>query len=254
MAWFDNMKRKRDKEDEIPPELRDKTAEEVVAALKESAELKTKVTTLETERVTERAQVATMSSEFDKVKQRLVTAEANLNKQNNNNNNQRTEEPIDWNLDPEGAFNRSIKPLVDTTIQNSSMSARLLTIQTLDNSDAVSPTDNKTMDGRLFRVWESEINAEAAKYPAASMMQPQTWLGLYYLVKGRHADELANPEVRKKKYNFIEPASQGGPPPPPKVKDGVESLTDQEKHVADKMGVSYENYAKRKSKMQFVQG
>lgn len=251
MPWFDRMKRK-EKEDELPSELKDKTVEEVVAALKTAEETKTRITTLEAERVKEREQVAALSSEFNNVKAKLASTEANLNKQQNP---PRQEEPADWLTDPEGAFRQQITPLVNATVQNSKMSARMLAIQSLDSEDTVSPTDAKTMNGRLFRVWESEINAEAEKYPVASMGSPQNWIGLFYLVKGRHADELANPEMRKKKYNFVESASQGAPPPPAeKKKDGVESLTDQEKHVADKMGVSHENYAKRKQKMQFVQG
>jgi phage I-like protein len=244
------MKRK-EKEDELPPELKDKTAEEVIQALKDSTDTKKKLETLEAERAKEREQVTVLSSEFDKVKARLMTAEANLNKRDNP---PRQEEPADWNLEPEKAFKQAVQPLVDITVQNSSMSARLLAIQNLDNEDTVSPTDAKTMNGRLFRVWEGEINEEAKKYPASSMMQPQAWLGIYYLVKGRHADELANPETRKKKYNFVESASQPVVRQEEKKKDGVESLTDQEKHVADKMGVSYENYAKRKKSMQFIGG
>src|SRR4030088_3565372 len=103
------MKR-REKEDDLPKELEGKTAEEVVAALKLAEDNKKKLETLEAERVAERAQVTTLSSEFDKVKQRLVTAEANLNKQQNPPNK---EEPADWNLEPEKAFRQQVAPLVD---------------------------------------------------------------------------------------------------------------------------------------------
>lgn len=249
MPWFDKMKRKEEKENELPPELRDKTMEEVAQTLRDAAETKTKLAALETERVKEREQVAALGSEFDKVKQRLVAAEANLNKRENP---PKSEEPADWDLEPAKAARQTMEPLVNLTISNAAMTARILALQTLDNEDMSSPADSKSMNGRLFRAWEQEINEESKKYNVAAMGQPQAWLGIYYLVKGRHADELANPETRKKKYNFVESASQGGPPPKEKEKDGVEALTDQEKHVADKMKVSYENYAKRKKSMQFV--
>lgn len=250
MAWFDRMK-KREKEDELPKELEGKTAEEVVALLKTAEENKTKLATLEADRVKEREQVAALSSNFDQVKAKLASTEANLNKLQNP---ERKEEPADWNIDPEKAFQQNVAPLVNVVVQNASMSARLLAVQSLDNEDTVSPTDARTMNGRLFRAWEAEINEEAKKYPVASMGQPQSWIGIYYLVKGRHADELANPETRKKKYNFVESAAQGSPPQKEKEKEGVEALTDQEKHVADKMHVSYENYAKRKKAMHIIQG
>jgi hypothetical protein len=243
--WF------KKKDEELPPELKDKTPEQVVQELKDAAAAKVEAAQLKAERETEKAQVATMTNSFNDVKNRLAAAEANLNKRQNP---EQREEPADWNIDPEKAFQQQIQPLVNATVQNSMMSSRLLAIQSLDSEDAVSPADNKTINGRLFRTWEAEINAEAAKYPASAMSQPDRWLGIFYLVKGRHADELANPETRKKKYNFVESATQGAPLQPEKKKTGVEALTDQEKHVADKMGVSYENYAKRKEKMQFVQG
>lgn len=251
MPWFDRMKRK-GQEPELPAELKDKTAEEVVLALQDAADTKKKLTELTAERTKEREQVTVLSSEFDKVKQKLAESDAARTRQQQQQQHQ--EEPADFLTDPEKAVDQRVAPYANLTISNAAMTARILALQNLDNEDMVSPSDAKSMNGRLFRAWEAEINDEAKKYPAVSMGQPQAWLGIYYLVKGRHADELANPDIRKKKYNFVESAAQGTPPPEPKPKDGVESLTDQEKHVADKMGVSYENYAKRKKGMQFVQG
>ncbi len=243
--WF---KKQKVEDDDLPAELKGKTPEEVVRYIKVAEELGEEVKKLRGERETEKTQVATLSSQFDQVKAKLAATEANLNRVQNP---PRQEDPIDWNIDPEGAFKQNIQPLVNVTMNNAAMSARLLAQQSLDSEDSVSPQDAKTMNGRLFRVWESEINEEAKKYPASSMGTPQTWVGLFYLVKGRHADELANPETRKKKYNFVESGS-APPPAAPKPKDGVESLTDQEKHVADRMGVSHENYAKRKKGMTIV--
>jgi hypothetical protein len=250
MAWFDRMKKK-EKEEDLPKELEGKTIEEVVRYIKVAEELGAKVTTLQAERDAEKTAVATMSNQFQEVKNKLAATEANLNKLQNPPNR---EEPADFLTDPEKAIDQRMAPLLAVTVNNASLTARLLAVQTLDNEDMVSPTDARTMNGRLFRAWEAEIQSEAAKYPAGSMAQPQNWIGLFYMVKGRHSDELSNPETRKKKYNFIESASQSAPPSPPAPKDGAESLTDQEKHVADKMHVSYGDYAKRKKGMQFIGG
>jgi hypothetical protein len=86
------------------------------------------------------------------------------------------------------------------------------------------------------------------------MTSPQAWIGIFYYLKGLHSDELRDPETRKKKYNFIEPSASQATPEDKKPKSPEEELTPAEKHVADKMGVTYENYAKRKKAMQFVQG
>jgi hypothetical protein len=240
------------KEEDIPPELKDKTPQEVAEALKKARELEGKVTTLEAERVREKEAVVTMNTEFDKVKQRLEATELKLRGNQNQNQNQNQEELADFTLEPDKALNQRIAPLANLTVNSAFMTARLLCQQMLDNQDMASPQDNKTMDGRLFRAWEGEINELSKKYQPAQLTTPDAWLGIFYYVKGKHAHELANPAERKKKYGFLEPASQGAPPPPPDKKNGVEGLTEQEKHVADKMHVSYENYAKRKEKMQIL--
>jgi hypothetical protein len=243
--WF------KKKDEELPPELKDKTPEEMVRYIKVAEELGEKVKTLTEERAQEKEQVVALSSQFDQVKQKLASTEANLNKLQNP---PRTEEPADFLTEPEKAVDQRVAPLANLTVQNAFMTARILAQQTLDNQDMASPLDAKTMDGRLYRAWEGEINAEAAKYPQSSMIRPDNWIGIYYLVKGRHADELANPEKRKKNYNFLESGSQQVHHQEEKKKDGVEALTDQQKHVADKMGVSYENYAKRLKGMTIIPG
>jgi hypothetical protein len=255
MPWFDKVKKEeaaRQLLEAIPPEMRDKTPEEIAAALKEHQELKNKVTTLETERAAERTAVATLNTQFNEVKQRMEAAELKARSNQNQNQNQNQEEPADFTLEPEKALNQRIAPLANLTVNSAFMTARLLCQQMLDNQDMASPQDNKTMDGRLFRAWEGEINELSKKYQPAQLTTPDAWLGIFYYVKGKHAHELANPTERKKKYGFLEPASQGAAPPPPDKKNGVEGLTEQEKHVADKMHVSYENYAKRKEKMQIL--
>src|SRR5208282_3514491 len=114
---------------------------------------------------------------------------------------------------------------------------------------------NKQMDGRLFAMWAGEIDQECRKYQAIQLGNVNAWLGIFYYLKGVHADELRDPEVRKKKYNFLESAAstsavQGQDDG--KDKPASDQLTDQEKHIADKMHVTYENYLARKKKMQFV--
>ena len=110
------------------------------------------------------------------------------------------------------------------------------------------------MDGRLFRAWESEINAESKKYQAMQLTSPNAWVGIFYYLKGLHADELRDPETRKKKYNFMEPSSSSVVvnKEDDDKKSANEQLTPQELHVAEKMGVSPENYLKRKKSMTMV--
>ena len=122
-------------------------------------------------------------------------------------------------------------------VNTAAMTARMLAQQQLNNQDMASPADARSMDGRLFQAWSADIDAEAKKYPQIQLATPQAWLGIFYYLKGTRADDLANPEIRKKKYgNFLESGvSSVAPRSEPEKKD---ELTDAEKHVADKMKVS----------------
>ena len=242
---IDKMGKK--KEEELPPELQGKTAEEIAASLKESADLKAKLTKLEDERSQEKVVVTGLQSEFNTMKERLAAAELKANPPK-----PRVEEEVaNFVEDPDKAFSQRVAPVATIAIQGAAQTARIIAQQQLDNMDLGS--NGKTMDGRLFRVWSNEIDQQATKYQAIQLGDPKAWLGIFYYIKGLKADELRDPEERKKKYNFLEPANTSiTPPPDGKKKDGVEALTDQEKHVADRMKVSYENYAKRKKSMQFV--
>jgi hypothetical protein len=246
MSWYDKLKKK---EEELPEELEGKSVEDIVTGLKKARELETTVTTLKAEREIEKTAVATLNDQFDLVKTKLADLEAKAKPQNPLQN----EPPADWITEPERAFAQGVAPIAGLAIEGSVMTARLLAVQQLDNMDINSPEAAKSMDGRLFRAWESEILEQAKRYQKTQLISPDAWLGIYWFIKGKHSDELRSQDVRKKKYQFLEPAAPGAGAPLSEKKTGVEALTDQEKHVADKMGVKHEDYAKRKAAMQFVQ-
>ena len=243
MAWLDRINAKKDK---VPAMFQDKSEDDILKMMADAANDKAKVTELEGKIVAQEQEQDRFKTQFEEVKTRLVAAEANRNTPS-----PKKEEEHDFIEHPNEAFNERIAPTQNLAVQTAAVTSRMLAQQQLLNADAVS--GGQLMDGRLFQAWQSEIDIEAKKYPVVTLLKPEAWIGIFYYLKGIHADELRDPEIRKKKYNFLESATPpGGQPPPPQKKDGVEALTDQEKHVADKMGVSYENYAKRKATMQFA--
>jgi len=241
MPWFDRLKKR---EEALPKELEGKSLEDVVGAFKKVGELEGKVTQLSNERTQEREAVQALNTQFQDIKAKLASVEANRNSPTP----AAPEERANFIEDGDTAFNQRAKPIVDVALQSAVMTSKILAQQQLDNADMSS--GGKSMDGRYFRAWDSEISDYAKRVSLPQMATPQAWINIYFLVKGRHSDEINDPEARKKKYNFVESATSSAAPPPPPSKTGVESLTDQEKHVADRMGVSYENYAKRKAQMQ----
>jgi len=246
MGWLDKINAK--KKDEVPAMFKDKSDDDILKMLQEASKDKQRVGELEARVAEQDSTVATIKTEFAAVKERLVAAEARATppprKEEDDGSND------DFVTNPDGSFGKRIGPYANLTIQTSALTARMLAQQQLNNQDLAS--NGKTMDGRLFQAWSTEIDSESKKYPAIQLTKTEAWIGIYLYLKGLHADELRDPEIRKKKYNFLEPAatSQGTRQADEPKKEGAESLTDAEKHVADKMHVSYADYAKRKAAMQ----
>lgn len=241
MAWFKDKK----EEDNLPASLKGKTPEEIAKALEEAEQLRTQVAKSAEDQKKLNEALESQKSEFEKVKTQLSALESVNRRTNEDSNN----EEVNFFEDPDKAVDKKLQPLAQITALNASQTARILAQQHLDNNDFASPEGARTMDGRLFRAWAAEIDAEAKKYPVQNLTQPQAWLGIYMFLKGVHADELANPEIRKKKYNFVESARTNAAPA---VESGnSDKLTDQEAAIAVKMGVTPEAYLKRKKSMQF---
>jgi hypothetical protein len=253
MGWLDRIKDKKELE-KLPKEIQDASPEDIVKRLADAEKLKADHAELQRKQAESDTKVTEISNEFEQVKARLAAAEA---KPKPADKPADRVDPTPENMleRPAEVLNQRLGPLEAATVRNGVSMSRMMAQQQLDGADMSS--GGKTMDGRLFRAWSAEIDAEARKYQAVTLMTPEAWLGIYWYLKGIHGDELRDPETRKKKYAFLEPAASGAPGPngpgsDSRPKDGPESLTDQEKHVADKMGVTYENYAKRKKGMVMV--
>ncbi len=244
MGWLDDIRKK--KEVKLPPELEGKSDDDVIASLKENADLKARLATAEAARVEDQKKVETITTEFESIKAKLAAADAARNSPSEKDENKELPNFVE---DPDNAFNQRAAPIATVAVNSAVMTSRMLALQELDNQDMASPQDAKTMDGRLFRAWQAEIEGIARRYPPVQMATPAAWLNVYFYVKGLHSDELSNPEIRKKKFNFLEPATQGTVPPNQQAQD-KDTLTDEEKRIAGRMGVSPENYLKRKKAMQ----
>jgi phage shock protein A len=244
MGWLDQLRK--NKETVIPKELESLSAEDIVKALSDKKTLEEKNTRLETERVTEREQVIQLNSQFAEIKNKLSSIEAGRTPAPANN----SEEPANFIEEPDKAFNQRVQPLAQLTVATAGMTARMLAQQELNNRDMSSSTNSKTIDGRLFQHWSSEIDREAAKFQSHLLTTPQAWLGIYWYIKGQHSDELANVETRKKSYNFLESAVPGVATPESRT-DKKDELTPEEIRIAGRMNVKPEDYLKRKKSMQF---
>jgi hypothetical protein len=244
LGWLDSINAK--KKDKVPDRFKDKNEDDILKMMDDADKATKEVEALKAKDAERESQVTDIKTKFEEVKSKLAAAEANVTPPRKENN----EELANFVEEPDKAFGQRVAPVANIALQTAAMTARMLAQQQLNNMDMSS--GNKTMDGRLFQAWTSEIDGEAKKYQTIQLGNVNAWLGIFYYLKGIHADELRDPEIRKKKYNFMEPVASSVNTTDNKDKPALDQLTDQEKHVADKMGVSYENYLKRKKTMQYV--
>jgi hypothetical protein len=230
------------KDDKIPEKFRSKTEEEIVKDLEEKDTWKAKAESLEAERAEERKKFELVQTSYASVKAKLDTIEANTRPPKK----EEVVEEDDFITNPEASFNRRAKPLATLAAQTAASLGKLNAFQSLQTKASA-----KNIDARLFQHWDAEIMEIANQTPSLHLAYPNTWLSIFNQVKGTHADELSDPEARKKNYSFLEGGSSQAEPPPEK-KTGAAGLTPQELEIARKMKVDPEKYAERKKAMTFV--
>ena len=248
MAWFDGKKETdaaRELLSAIPESMKSKTPAEIKAYLEAQAAKDAEIAALKAQQATDRETLTTVQSQFASVKSKLDEIEANAQRPPNKTQ----EKPPDFVEDPDGAYNARATPLLAATLITGQNQARMQAQWELDNRDRDS--QGKLIDGRLFRHWMVDINKEAQAYQPAALINMNTWLDIFYKIKGWRSDELNDPEARKKKYAFLETGASNVTPPQADATKKDE-LTDNEKKIADRMGVKHEDYLKRKKAMTFV--
>lgn len=223
------------KEEELPPELKGKTPEQVVQALKDAEALKTRLDALEAkdkERDSKFESFGTTQSELvntlKAVNERIQPA-APVRQENNN------QEPSSFLLDPDRAFAERAAPLAAITMQTAAITAKQEALRGLQRRQS---TEKSNIDASLFERFEGEVLEMAKNCTAQQLANPATWVHLFYNVKGRHTDEIvSNPSAF-----FTESATRT------RVEDtkADDKLTEQEQAICAKMGVKPENYLKNR--------
>jgi hypothetical protein len=230
MAWGNR------KDEELPPELKGKTPEQVAQELKDAAALKTRLDALEAKS----AERDTAFQTFGTAQQELVNTLKAVNERipapvarvENNT----THEPASFITDPDLAFNERISPFAAITMQTAAITAKGEAQRGFARKQA---TEKNNIDATLFDKFEGEILEMAKNCTPQQLANPATWAHLFFNVKGRHTDEIvANPSSF-----FIEGAKR---PDAVSGGDKGDQPTDQEKAIATKMGVPIENYMKHK--------
>lgn len=220
---------------DLPENLKDMTPEQLADYFK-NADLSTEtIKTLTTELEAAKGEAATALSEVAIVKANLDRIEANLPKPP-------PKDPPDkpsFFHDEDDAFNtrfaEKIGPLAQLTLDTGAQTAKLL-------AEAKFPREFKRYSDEIDKVMEQDTPAQ--------MVHPQFWENTIMMVRGRHLDELADEKLKGEGDFFVEGAVGGAPPPEPEKDDKV--LTNEEKKIAKSMGITEENYLKKKEGMKYV--
>jgi len=240
MSWYNSEKDKKKL-----GKWGDKSDDEIVAALNKAETLETEVADLKKKDTERDGIVQTLKTNFDSVKSKLDSIEANSNRRQQAPPKEDAEESPDFITDPDAAFNKRAQPLAAATMNTAAQIAKMQAQQNLTRNS------KDGIDGRLFEHWGSEIDSIAKNTPLAILGNPQVWVGMFLQVKGYHADELSDPNTRKEKYAFLEPSTHAVVNQPQSGAKGEEP-TEQERKIAGKMGIKIEDYMKNKKAMTFV--
>jgi hypothetical protein len=222
------------KEEELPESLKGKTPDQIAFELEEAKKLKERFDKLEAKD----AERDTAFNSFASTQTQLADALKAINERTTPkpvvNNDPR--EPASFITDPDLAFNERVAPLASITMQTAAITAKQEAQRAFFRKQS---TEKNNIDGTLFEKFEGEILEMAKNCTPQQLANPATWAHLYYNVKGRHTDEI----VSNPKAFFTEDAKR----PPSEGGGGNEPQpTDQEKRIAEKMGVPIENYMKNK--------
>jgi hypothetical protein len=235
--WFRGKK-----EDELPEQFKGKTPEEIEALLLNADSVAQENVTLKQQNQDMNNRFETFGETITQLNQKVDQLTTSRGGENNNNNSNNNQEMASFITEPDRAFAERIAPVVGLVLNANASIAKQ---EAMRQAHANQRTRKGNIDGTLFERFETEILELAKTCSAQQLASPQTWMHLFYNVKGRHSDEIVAHNLEGKGEFFVEPTTR---PMSPDV-DKKPELTEQEKRIAAKMGVTAEAYLKRKQEM-----
>jgi hypothetical protein len=250
MGWL------KSKED-LPPELRDMDPADIVAAVKRSKELETELAAQKTANTELSSKFETFSTEFDtKVEAKVTELVAKARGEsgggsggggNGGGGGSRTETLADFLTEPDKAFAQRSAPLAALTLNTAGYVAKEAARRKFQTAQRMN--QGKNFDGYFFEKFENEIEELARTVPAQQLANPVTWEHIYFNVKGRHADEIAQQYKDGKLEIGIESGSTGARGNQNQNDNDADKLTPQELKIAAKMGRTPEQFLEQKKKI-----
>lgn len=238
------------RDEELPEELRDKTPEEIAAALKKAKDLETQVAALTTDKTTLETNVTQLTDSVNQTRNRIAELEARGRQPNPPAPPAGpTAVPSIW--DDETAamqhhINNRVAPMETAVVNTGMLTAKMYAQQQLQQA---SLTDKNYKDApKIFRKYESEIDAIIAKEHPSRQIIPATWINAFIYVRGLHLPDILDAATKGDGTFFAEPG--GGAPPPPAAPP-ADTLSERELQIAGRMRLTPAQYLEQKKKMTF---
>lgn len=246
--------------DELPEELREMDPKDIVEAVKKSKTLETELATQKTAYSELNTKFETFNTEFEtKVGSAVAEAVAKATNKGGGGSGGSGgsgggsgggggEQFADFLTDPDKAFAQRAQPVAALALNTAGYVAKEAARRKFQNAQRAN--QGKNFDGYFFEKYENEIEELARTVPAQQLANPATWEHIYFNVKGRHADEIAQQYKDGKLDIGIESGatgargsggSGGG--------DDADKLTPQELKIAARMGRTPEQFLEQKKKM-----
>lgn len=235
MKWF------KGDEANLPDSLKGKTPEEIEAFVERAAALEAENATLKTQNAESNSRFETFGAtiqELNSKVDKLGQPPAGGGGEGGGGG----EERASFLTDPDRAFAERAAPLVGLMLGTAGSMAKQ---DALRQAQLRQRTQKNNIDGTLFERFDGEIMELAKSCTAQQLAHTATWTHLFYNVKGRHSDEIVTANIEKKGEFFVESSQRSASSDVPKT----DTLTEQEKRIAGKMGVTPEKYLERKKEM-----
>ena len=217
---------------ELPPELKDKSPQEILAMLNEAKETKTRLDALAAEKTTTDGELATIKTQLAENATLIEQLKANQK----DPPPPKTDDPPNPWLDPDKWVAGKMEPAMMTAMYGAFMSCKMLVKEQLDDDDK-----------RIFKKYEKEIDQAMQGYPPQARIIPDNWMSALNIVKGRHLKEIA--KMFESGGEFFSEGSHTGrhEEPTPETK-----LTPEEEAACKAMHWDPKTYLENRAKMSMV--
>jgi len=217
--------------------------EELLARLAEVNTLKTQNQTLETKLTTNEANLNTVKATLLEIEEKVKTLQPVAVNNNNNNNNNNVEIPS-VNDDENAAFAARMAPLYAQNLNTTALVVEDQVLRRIAQTDPRFPKFEKEVRDLLHTAHISQRANMGINPVSKKTYAEETVENCYLIVKGRHADTIVQDTVAGKGEFFVEPARNTGNTGTTQTQVDPTVLTDDDKKIIAKMGVSPETYQK----------